>query len=135
MRARILYASGAIALAMAVFHGFFWVLFDWAEELPRLSAENAGIMQMFNIVSLFTFVFQGVASFILAKKLGAFTLAEKSILMFIGGYYFLRAAFGFPLFGVNLAEAIIVLICLAVFVLNLLAVRPLERGSLLPGTQ
>jgi hypothetical protein len=127
MRAKLLYASGSMALASGVLHCLFWVMFDWAEELPRLSAMNAAIMQVINIVCIFTMLFQGIASFILARKQGAFTWTEKLVVLFIGGFYFLRAAFGFPLFGFSVTEAVVVLICLVVFLLNILALR-LPKG-------
>jgi len=129
MRAKLLYASGGVALAFAVFHSFFWVLFDWAAELPRLSAVNAGIMQIFNIVCIFAFLFQGFASFALAKKPGPFSVAEKSILVFIGGFYFLRGALGFPLFGISIPEMVVVMVCLMVTIINLLALKlPQDPG-------
>lgn len=123
MRAKLLYASGGMAVAFAIFHSFFWVLFDWAGELPKLNAVNAAIMEMLNIVCIFGFLFQGFASFALAKKTGPMSVAEKSILVFIGGFYFLRAAFGFPLFGVSMPEMVVVMVCLMVALANLLALK------------
>jgi hypothetical protein len=123
MRAKLLYVSGSIALAFAIFHCFFWVMFDWAGELPKLSQVNAGIMQMFNLVSILGFLFQGFASFYLAKKDGPFNLLEKSVLVFIGGFYFLRAALGFPLFGVDMAEVAVVMVCMTVVLANVLALK------------
>ena len=128
MRAKLLYASGSLALISGVFHGCFWVMFDWSTELPRLSPINAAIVQVINIVCIFTMLFQGIASFILARKQGAFTGTEKSVLMFVGGFYFLRAAFGFPLFGVSAREAMVILFCLAIVLLNILALRA-PKGS------
>lgn len=133
MRSKLLYIGGGMAWAFALFHCFFWVLFDWAGELSKLSAVNAGIMEMLNIVSIFVFLYQGFASFALAKKQSSFSVAEKSILVFIGGYYFLRAAFGFPLFGISAVEIIVVLVCLGIFVLNMLALRQPSDGVLALG--
>lgn len=129
-RGKLLYTTGGIALAFAAFHCFFWALFDWAGELPRLSAVNAGIMQMFNLSVIFLMLFQAFASFALAAKRGPLSAAEKSILVFIAGFYFLRAALGFPLFGISLSEVAVVLVCLTVFALNLLALREPGRGGL-----
>ena len=123
MRAKLLYVSGSIAFAFAIFHCFFWVMFDWANELPKLGQVNAGIMEMFNLVSILGFLFQGFASYYLAKKDGPFNFLEKSILVFIGGFYFLRAAFGFPLFGVEMAEGVVVMVCMIVVLANVLALK------------
>ena len=131
MRGKLLYISGGIAFAFAIFHCFFWLLFAWADELPKLSAVNAGIMEMFNIVGIWGFFFQGFACFALARKQGPLSVAEKSILGFIGGFYFLRAAFGFPLFGINLEEAVVVMVCLTVTVASFLALRlPQDEGRI-----
>lgn len=121
MRAKLLRLSGGIAFAFAIFHCLFWALFDWAGELPRLSAVNAAIMEMFNLTTIFLMLFQGGVSFALAKKQGPLSAVEKSILVFIGGFYFLRAAFGFPLFGISPTEVVVVMICLAVALANALA--------------
>ncbi|MCB2185039.1 MAG: hypothetical protein KQJ78_01380 [Deltaproteobacteria bacterium] len=127
MRSKLLLISGGVALASAVFHASFWVLFDWAGELPKLSPENAGIMQMLNIVCIYGFLFQGFASFVLARKPGPWSVAEKAILVFIGGFFLLRAAFGFPLFGWNLPEAMVVLVCLMVSGASFLALGASPR--------
>jgi hypothetical protein len=123
MRSKLLYISGAIAWAFALFHCFFWVLFDWATELPRLSAVNSGIVQVSNVIYIFIFLYQGFISFSLARKQGAFSFAEKSILVFIAGFYFLRAALGIPMFGVNLAQVVVILVCLAIIMADLLALK------------
>ena len=123
MRSKLLYASGGIAFICAVFHSFFWVMFDWSEELPKLSNINGAIMEVINILIIFVMLFQTITSFILAKKPGPLTAVEKIIVVFTGGFYFLRAVFGFPLFGVNATEAVVVIVCLAVALANLMALR------------
>lgn len=133
MRSKLLYISGSIAFAFAILHCFFWVLFDWAGELPRLSAMNAAIVEMLNIATIFAFFFKSFVSFVLAKKQEGFSAAEKSILVFIGGASFLRGAFGFPLFGISAVEIIVVLVCFGVLVLNILALRHPQEGGLALG--
>ena len=115
--------SGVIAFSFAMLHCFFWVLFDWAGELPRLSAMNSAIVQMLNIATIFACFFKGFVSFVLAKKQGPFSAAEKTILVFVGGSSFLRAAFGFPLFGIDLKEIVVVMLCLTVVLANILALK------------
>jgi hypothetical protein len=130
MRAKLLYAGGGMSLAFALFHCFFWELLNWAEELPRLSAANAAVMQMFNFNVIFRFLFQGGVSFILAKKHGPLSAVEKFVLAFIGGFCFLRAALGVPLFGVSAVEITIELLCTAMALMYLLALMsPQEDGA------
>jgi hypothetical protein len=121
MRAKVLYLSGSIAFAFALLHCSFWALFDWAGELSRLSAMNGAIVQMLNIATIFVCVFKGLISFVLAKKQGPFSAVEKYILVFVGGSSFLRAAFGFPLFGINTTEIVVVMICLTAALASMLA--------------
>jgi hypothetical protein len=123
MRAKLLYISGSIAFAFAILHCSFWVMFDWAGELPRLSAINAAIVQMLNIATIFVCFFKGFISFVLAKKQEPFSVVEKSILVFVGGSSFLRAAFGFPLFGISLTEIVVVMLSMSVVLANVLALK------------
>ncbi len=134
MRTKLLYTSGSIAFAFAIFHCFFWVLFDWAGELPKLNAINSGLMEMFNLSVIFVMLFQGGVSFALAKKQGPLSAVEKSILVFVGGLYFLRAAFGFPLFGISITEIVVVMVCLTVVLANILALRFPSGGRLRQGS-
>lgn len=45
----IIIIGSVMLLLLGIFHIAFWRLFNWAEELPRLSQDNSGIMQMANI--------------------------------------------------------------------------------------
>lgn len=44
-----IYIGGAIHLLAAVFHLFFWRLFNWPEELAKLSPLNARVVPVLNI--------------------------------------------------------------------------------------
>ncbi|MGD8562961.1 MAG: hypothetical protein PVG03_10505 [Desulfarculaceae bacterium] len=133
MRTKLLYLSGSFAFAFAIFHCFFWVLFNWSQELARLSPVNAGIVQVSNIMYIFIFIYQGFASFKLAAKKEPFTFMEKSILIFIVGFYFLRAALGIPFFGVTIAQIVVIPVCLIIIAANLLALRGEPAAGLASG--
>lgn len=46
-------------MAFAMFHLFFWQLFRWTEELPRLSRVNQGIVPALNLALSFMFIMVG----------------------------------------------------------------------------
>lgn len=48
--------AGFFNLAFAIFHLYFWRLFDWAAELSRVSAVNRGIVQVLNLCLTYLFV-------------------------------------------------------------------------------
>lgn len=55
----LLYFAAALTLGIAVFHLFFWRLFRWNTELPKLKRVNRGAMQVFNLC--ITLLFFGLA--------------------------------------------------------------------------
>lgn len=112
-----LYLAGAINLLFAVFHLFFWDLFNWNEELPRLSATNQAIVQLLDLAvaytaALFAYVSIRHAGDLLRTGLG------HSMLFLMGLYYLLRALAGIVIEGLhNAPDAIIFLIVLGVTLL------------------
>jgi hypothetical protein len=123
MRKILLYIGGSITLCFSIFHLAFWKLFNWQEELIKLDPENKGIIQMLNIVSVYTLLFGAFVSFYLAMRKGAFTFIEKALIIFIAGYYVLRIAFGIPVFGFYIEEIVIWIFCCAVASCYLFALR------------
>jgi hypothetical protein len=122
MRKALLYIGGTITLCFALFHLSFWKLFNWQEELVKLSPENQGIMQMLNVVSVYTVLFAAFISFYLAR-VKVFLFLEKAVIIFIAGYYLLRIAFGIPLFGFSIQELIVWIFCFIMACCYLLALR------------
>jgi hypothetical protein len=123
MKKILLYVGGAISLLFAIFHLLFWQFCNWQEELPRLSPDNSGIMQMLNVASMYMMLFAAFISFYLAKK-EAFGFTEKAVIVFIAGYYLLRIAFGLPFFGLSVDEVVIWVFCLIPAACYLVALRP-----------
>lgn len=53
---RIIYINGLLYVAGAIFHLLFWRLFDWSEELVKLSEINSAIMQVLNLALAFVLI-------------------------------------------------------------------------------
>jgi hypothetical protein len=98
-------------LLFAGIHLLFWRLGNWQEELPRLSPDNSGIMQMLNVGSIYLLLFAAFISFYLAKK-KEIVFTEKALIVFMAGFYVLRIAFGVPFFGFTVSEVVIWVLCL-----------------------
>ncbi len=111
MRKIILYAGGVVNLLLAVGHMFFWKLLNWGEELPRLSPINQGVLQLANIIIIFTILYFSVMSFVMARR-KVVDIFGKSLIIQIAGFYALRLFLGYPFFGFNGEELVIWLICL-----------------------
>lgn len=45
----IIYLCGAYSVGFAIFHLFFWRLFNWKNELQKLSIANRAILQISNL--------------------------------------------------------------------------------------
>lgn len=123
MRKILLYVGGVFSLLFAVLHLLFWWLGNWQEELPRLSPDNSGIMQMLNVVSIYLLLFAVFMSFYLAKKM-EFVFADKAIIVFIAGFYMLRIIFGMPFFGFTVTETVVWVFCLIPAACYLTVLRP-----------
>ncbi|MGD8836229.1 MAG: hypothetical protein PVI54_18330 [Desulfobacteraceae bacterium] len=122
MRKRLLYAGAGITVLFALLHGLFWKLGGWHEQLLMLTPENSGIMQMLNVVSIYTLLFGAGVSLALAGK-PTLVSVEKAFLLFMAGYYVLRIAFGFPFFGFSMEELVVWTLCSVVASCYLLAFR------------
>lgn len=82
---RLIRVGAVINLLIGVLHISFWKLFDWSNQLPKLTVVNSNIMQMLN---LFTIVFFGYTTYLLwfqttellMTKIGRHFLAMLAIL-------------------------------------------------------
>lgn len=96
----LIVAAGVFNLAFAVFHLFFWRLFRWDEELPRLGAVNRGIMQVLNL-SL-TYCFAVSALLLLSFPIAvASTDIGRFLLLAMTGFWLMRAVFQPMFFGLK----------------------------------
>ena len=112
MRKQLMIAGGSLTVMGAIFHMFFWTLFDWAGELPKLSPENKGIVPMLNVSWIYTLLGNAFISFYLAWVKET-TFFHKALMAILGGGYLLRIVFGYPFFGFDLVELVVWAYCLA----------------------
>ncbi len=53
---KLIFIGGIFNLLFAVFHLFFWKLFNWKDELKSISFINRNIMQVLNLCLAFVFI-------------------------------------------------------------------------------
>lgn len=53
---KLIFVGGIFNLLFAVFHLFFWKLFNWKDELKSISFINQNIMQVLNLCLAFVFI-------------------------------------------------------------------------------
>lgn len=95
-----IYIGGAFHILFAVFHLFFWKLFRWREELPKLTPLNRQIVQVLNI-SL-TVGFLGVAYISLGYAgVIAGTAAGKATCFAIAAFWLARLVQQFMFFDMK----------------------------------
>jgi hypothetical protein len=114
MRKVLLYIGGSFTLIFSIFHLSFWKLFNWSEELLKLSPENQGTLQMLNVVSVYVLLFGAFISFYLAKKKEQFSFIEKILIIFLAGYYILRIIFSAPFYGFSPEDLLIWFFCISI---------------------
>ena len=71
---------GLYCLGFALFHSQFWRLFDWRNELAKLSPHNRGIMQIFNTRLIYFFLFVAAACFFFTEELATTPLGHFFLL-------------------------------------------------------
>jgi len=129
-RKMILYIGAFILFVFALFHIAFWEMFNWKEELLKVSLETAGILKILNLASVYLLLFSaGMVIFISLKKINDFL--SKAILIFISGYFLLRIVAGYIYFGWSVSEFIIWLLCLVSSSIFVLAAFMKEKTQIL----
>ncbi|HOO72948.1 MAG TPA: hypothetical protein PK926_14420 [Spirochaetota bacterium] len=112
----LLLAGSLINLAMAVFHMFFWKLFNWSEELPKLAEVNSGILQIANIIIIFILLYFALMSFLISRS-GELDFNGASIFACVMGFYLIRIFTGMAFFGFTSDELIVWAVCLLITLL------------------
>ncbi|MBL7728730.1 MAG: hypothetical protein JNM68_13630, partial [Dinghuibacter sp.] len=59
----VIFLCGAHSVVFAIFHIFFWKLFGWKTELPKMTIANRAIIQIFNVLAIFVFLFMALLCF------------------------------------------------------------------------
>lgn len=113
MKKVILLIGAILNLLLAIFHCFFWELFGWSEQLPLLSIDNSGIMQIANIIMIFILFYFALISYLAAKKQPDDYFALATYYQIVG-FYSIRIITGFIFFKIDISEIIVALICLII---------------------
>lgn len=64
-----LFLCGLYSVAFAIFHLLFWKLFNWKEELDKLSFANRAIVQILNTRIIYFFLFVAFICFVYPEQL------------------------------------------------------------------
>lgn len=96
----LIVAAGCYNLAFAIFHLLFWRLFRWPQQLPRLNAANAGIMQVLNLCLAYVFVVAAMLCFWFGAELGGTELGQF-VLVALAIFWAARAVYQPMFFGLS----------------------------------
>lgn len=99
-------ASGFFSVLLGVFHLSLWRIFDWQNELAKLSPVNASIMQMLNIGVAFICFSAAYIAFFHRNEL-LMTRVGHSLLNIWGLFLIIRALEEFYFSGFNLASVML----------------------------
>jgi len=84
-----LFAGGIFNLGFAVFHLFFWKLFDWRKDLASLTPVNRSVMQILNLCLTFMISVMAFVSLFLPREMLT-TILGKYLLVAFALFWFLR---------------------------------------------
>lgn len=63
------YLCGLHSLGFAIFHGYFWKIFEWKKELKKISIPNRAILQILNLRLMYVFFGVAVLCFFFTDEL------------------------------------------------------------------
>lgn len=116
----LLITGGIFHLGFAVFHLFFWRLFNWKKDLASLTYINRAVMQILNLCLTFVFVVVAYISIFHSHELAATNLGNV-ILVSVSVFWLLRLIEQIIFFGLKKRLSIILTVLFfAGFVIYLL---------------
>ena len=83
-------AGGFYTIGLIVFHLLFWRIFDWEQDLKRISILNRATMQVLNISLTFCFIIFSYISLVHTAELLTSSLGH-SLLLLIALFWLARA--------------------------------------------
>ncbi len=100
----LLLIGGFLNAFNALFHIMFWKMFNWKESLQSLDFLQRAVMQVLNIHLILVF---GLFAYLSVFKRGEMTSTGtgRIILLFIAGFYLIRAVNQFIFFDMSYAMA------------------------------
>lgn len=124
----LLRLGGVVNLLLGILHIGFWSLFNWPDELEKLSIDNSNIMQMLN---LFLIVFFFYTAFILMYMPGKL-LINTAGRIYIGMFavlYLARLAMEFYFPNGSIGFAIFLAVTISFFTLPLVKTKNLSYAN------
>lgn len=76
MDGTMLVLCGVFCMGMAIFHLQFPKLFDWKNELPKMTVANRAIIQIANLRLIYFFLFVAALCFMFPKELTSTTFGK-----------------------------------------------------------
>lgn len=96
----LVYLCGIYSLGFAIFHVFFWRLFDWRNDLKKLSVANRAILQISNIRLIYILLLVAFLCFLFPTELTTSALG-KTFLAGMSLFWFGRTIEQFIFLRVN----------------------------------
>jgi len=122
MNHTLLIIGGIFHFGFAVFHLFFWRLFNWKKDLTRLTFVNRAVMQILNLCLTFVFLVVGYISIFYSNELLTTNLG-KVILVAISAFWFFRTIEQIIFFGVKeIRSNILTIIFIVGFIIYLIPI-------------
>jgi len=96
----LIFIGGIYNVFFALFHSGFWKLWDWDNELSKLTPLNSGIMQVLNVHIIYYLIFTAVICFAFPKELVS-TRLGKGFLFGTAMFWLLRTVLQFVFLKVD----------------------------------
>ncbi len=80
----ILYICGIYNLFFAIFHMFFWKIFNWKKDLEKNSIANRAIMQILNLRLIYIFLLMAYIYLFFPKELMETKIGYSLLIGFLG---------------------------------------------------
>lgn len=124
----LLRIGGVFNLLFGALHIAFWNMFDWSDQLTKLSVDNSNIMQMLNLVLIVFFFYTAFVLLFMPARLLNSVIGRIFIGLFIVLYGSrLVMEFYFP--NGSMVFALIMVITILSFVLPLTRTKRLSHAN------
>jgi len=122
MKMNLLIVGGFYHIGFAIFHLFFWQLFNWKKDLASLSIINRAVMQILNLCLTFVFIVVAYISIYYSSDLVSTSLG-RIIIGSISMFWLVRIGEQLFFFGLKKRVSIILTIIFIIgFIIYLIPV-------------
>jgi hypothetical protein len=112
--------GGVLLIVLGLFHLTFWDLFDWGNELPKLSKGNSSLVQMMAICTVCYLTSMGLILLVCRRDITE-SRVGKLLLLSLSVFFIVRLILEFTFRDGNSVKFItIFLLCIAVYTIPLL---------------